>query len=89
MLTSRDAQGRLLHDMAGHGLQQLLFARSIACAVPSVWPLEYEDGVNAAMLIGAYVAIVLVVAAILPPHRLPYLHSGLQVPAMSTTKPPH
>ena len=72
MLASRDAQARLLHDIGGHGLQQILFA----------WSLSVDAGV-AAQLTGAlwlfvtYAGVVFLTASMVPPHVLPYMKVSL------------
>ena len=69
MLTSRQAQRRLVHDLGGHGLQQALFASAL-------WTHASMTGAvigDAVALVGGYAAIVVTAAAAFPPHELPYL----------------
>lgn len=78
MLTSAEAQRRLLHDLTGHGFQQALFARHILRAGPALWPPGLAQARDAAALVAAYALIVLAFAALLPPHRLPYVNIDIR-----------
>ena len=72
MLTNAEAQTRLLHDLGGHVVLQLLFGFVLrsAAATPSF--------VSCLGVCGAYVAIVLAVAVAVPPHRIPYVHRSVR-----------
>ena len=72
MLTSREAKARLVHDLGGHGVQQLLFVLGLRHAGVSA-------SASSCLAIGcSYAVIVLAVASSVAPHRLPYLHKSLR-----------
>ena len=78
MLTSREAQRRLAHDLGGHGLQQGLFASALHAHVGTAWPPTAATMVDTVGLMAAYAAIVLLTCWICPPHVLPYVNLPLR-----------
>lgn len=78
MLTSREAQRRLLHDMCGHGLQQILFAAALHAQPEVTWPPDAGTLVDTLTLVAVYACIVFVVCWMCPPHVLPYLNQPLR-----------
>lgn len=72
MLTSHEAKARLVHDMGGHGVQQLLFMLGLHHA-------GISPSASSCLAIGlSYAVVVLVVAWSVPPHRVPYVHKSLR-----------